>query len=497
MIMIMKKYKHILNTPLLSCIFLLFAFCADDSRQPDDCFDCAKTAYEYFADISKIPRCSGNEGAASDYLAAFGRSLGLETYQDGARNVLIKKRGSAGREGDPPVVLQAHMDMVCVKDEDDGHDFESDPIIPVTVDGDWVTARGRTTLGADNGSGVSMIMAALANSFSHPPIEAVMTTEEETGMVGAGRFDVSRLNGRRLINLDMVEEKVFAVSSTGTTYTEMRIPVEDVVLPDGLASYRLSVTAAWDAIILVARILNELDSAGIYVSGIDGDPYDCSAVISFDGDDFGIVQSAVSRTEAEFKPQFPAGTTELSITIGETAAPQSAMNGGSARRVLSGILQMPNGMQDMNPLFEGVVQTYIDFRAIVTGGGAATISNVARGSSPAKLDELLDRVNTLAEATGASLEITQYYPGWQYAAHSPLRDKMADVFRDFYGEEPVIKGIRAGVECAVFATKMPDADMISIGPDIVDIHTPDERMSISSYGRVYDFLVRVLGELRD
>ena len=321
----MDKLKRIIFTSLASCVLLLLASCADHNP-PDDCLDCAaaKTAYDYFVDISAIPRCSGNEGAASDYLVAFGRSLGLEPFQDGARNVFIRKRGSKGRENEPPVILQAHIDMVCVKAPDDGHDFSRDPIIIDTIDGGWATARGRTTLGADNGSGVSMIMAVLAsNSLSHPPIEALLTTEEETGMVGADSFDVSRLSGRRLINLDMVKESVIVVSNK------------------------------WD-------------------------------------------------------------------------------------------------------------------------GGPFVIVPIE---------------------TAALLKVSRV-PDWPYKAESPLRDKAAAVFKDFYGEEPVIAGINnAGVECAVFAAKMPDADMISIGPDIVDIHTPNERMSISSHRRVYDFLVKLLEEL--
>jgi di/tripeptidase len=322
----MEKLKRIIFTSLAPCVLLLLASCVDHNP-PDDCLDCAtaKTAYDYFVDISAIPRCSGNEGAASDYLAAFGRSLGLdEPLQDSARNVLIRKRGSRGRENEPPVILQAHIDMVCVKDPDDGHDFSRDPIILDTIDGDWATARGKTTLGADNGSGVSMIMAVLAsNSLSHPPIEALLTTEEETGMVGADSFDVSRLNGRRLINLDMVKESVIVVSNK------------------------------WD-------------------------------------------------------------------------------------------------------------------------GGSFVIVPIE---------------------TAALLKVSRV-PDWPYKAESPLRDKAAAVFKDFYGEAPVIAGINnAGVECAVFAAKMPDADMISIGPDIVDIHTPNERMSISSHRRVYDYLVKLLGEL--
>ncbi|MDR2592163.1 MAG: M20/M25/M40 family metallo-hydrolase [Chitinispirillales bacterium] len=283
----------------------------------------AKTVYEYFVDLSKYPRCSGSERPASDFLVAFGRAHGLDTRRDEALNVLIKKGGSLGRENEPPIILQAHIDMVCRKDDDVEHDFGRDPIIPVIND-DWITAQKRTTLGADGGGGVSMIMAVLAASgLSHPPIEAVFTTEEEFGLLGAERFDVSWLSGGRLLNLDMVREGA-------------------IVVGDG------------------------------HVDGPD-----------------------------------------VVVPIAATAQMKAAV-----------------------------------------------------------------------------------IPEWPYNPDSPLRDKMVDVFREYYGYEPMIAGLQhAAVECSMFGSKMPDADMASIGPDIIDNHTPDERMSFSSYNRVYGYLVILLERL--
>jgi di/tripeptidase len=283
-----------------------------------------KTAYEYFVDLSKYPRCSGRERPASDFLVTFGRAHGLDTRQDSALNVLINKRGSIGREDEPPIILQAHMDMVCRKDDDVEHDFDMDPIVPVVND-DWVTAQKRTTLGADDGSGVSMIMAVLAAiGLSHPPIEAVFTTEEEFGLLGAERFDVSWLSGKRLLNLDMVQEGAIVVG-------DGHVGGPDVVVP-----------------IIIPALMK-------------------AAVI----------------------------------------------------------------------------------------------------------------------------------PEWPYKPYSPLRDRMVEVFREYYnGEEPMIAGLQhAAVECSMFGSKMPDADMASIGPDILDLHTPNERMSFSSYNRVYGYLVLLLERL--
>jgi di/tripeptidase len=284
-----------------------------------------KSAYEYFVELSKYPRCSGSEKPASDFLTSFGEAHGLYTYQDEAFNVFIKKNGSNGREKEPPIVLQAHIDMVCIQDNDADHDFENDPITPV-INGDWITAQKRTTLGADNGSGVSMIMAVLdANCISHPPIEALFTTEEEFGLLGADKFDISLLGDRRLLNLDMVTEKVFVVASANTGGPESLVPIALTVTP-----------------MMKAALI----------------------------------------------------------------------------------------------------------------------------------------------------------PEWPYKPDAPLREKMTEVFRKYYGEEPLIAGLQhAAVECSIFASKMPDADMLSIGPDIFDIHTSNERMCLSSYDRVYGYLIRLLERL--
>jgi len=316
--------QTIVRYALYAALFAFIPLCVCDNPVKDAERPAAKTAYEYFVDLSKYPRCSGSEKPASDFLVSFGRAHGLDARQDKALNVLIKKRGSIGRESEPPIILQAHMDMVCRKDDDAEHDFGRDPIIPV-INGDWITAQKRTTLGADDGCGVSMIMAVLAaRDLSHPPIEAVFTTEEELGLVGAGRFDVSWLAGMRLLNLD----------------TEME---GAIVVGDG------------------------------HVGGPDW-----------------VVPIAVT---AQMK--------------------------------------------------------------------AAVI------------------------------------PEWPYKPVSPLRDRMVEVFREYYnGEEPMIAGLQhVAVECSMFASKMPDADMASIGPDIFDIHTPEERMSFSSYNRVYGYLVLLLERL--
>ncbi|MCL1941637.1 MAG: M20/M25/M40 family metallo-hydrolase, partial [Synergistaceae bacterium] len=279
-------------------------------------------AYEYFLELLSVPRGSGNEKAASDHLMAFAKSNSLDAVQDSALNVLIRKPGSPGRENETPVILQAHMDIVCEKNEDVAHDFLKDPIIPV-IDGEWIGASG-TTLGADNGAGISIIMAVLAAvDLSHPPIEAVITTEEETGMGGAGNFDASLLAGKRFINLDSEGEGVLTVSCAGSAKVVMTIPAELEPAPEGSLTYKMKVKGLTgghsgvdidkgraNANILMARLLDALDDGTVYVTDIGGGsranaiPRECTARISFDGAGLDKVKSIVARAETEFKAEY-------------------------------------------------------------------------------------------------------------------------------------------------------------------------------------------------
>jgi dipeptidase D len=465
-------------------------------------------AFECFLEISAIPRTSGNEQAISDYLKAFGEARGFETIQDDLLNILIRRPGSSGRENEPPIILQAHMDMVGEKNQDSAHNFLTDPIIPIT-ENDWVYAPG-TTLGADNGAGLAIILAILdATHLSHPPIEALITTEEETTMAGAVGFDASLLYGRRLINLDSMEEGIFTVSSAAMVNADLIIPIETEFVPDGLITYRLTVSGLMgghsgvdihkglaNANILMARLLNEIED--VYVSSIDGGsarnaiPRECTAVISLRNSDS--IYSVVSQMESAFKTEFPFDE-NLSVTLEEISPAENAMSGESSQTVLDAILQIPNGVLVMSSDIEGLVQTSNNIGAIVTEGNTVMIKCAARSSYIAKLEEILDSIRSIANVTGARVETGNTSPAWPYRANSPLRDKMAEVFNQMYGTPPEIQAIHAGLESAVFALKMPDCDIISIGPDIFGYHSPSERMSLSSFYRTVEFLVNILEQI--
>ena len=466
----------------------------------------AKQAYGYFCEMLEIPRGSGNENALSAYLMAFAEMCGLDAVRDESRNVLIKKPGGRGRENERPVILQAHIDMVCEKNEGVRHDFLKDPI-SVIINDDWVKAAG-TTLGADNAGGLSLIMAVLASDIAHPPIEAIFTAEEETTMGGAWAFDVSRLLARRFINLDSESEGVFTVSSAGASDINVSIPVEYEITPEGFESYKLLVRGLTgghsgvdinrgraNANVLAARLLSRLEKAR--AASIDGGsqknaiPRECTVVISFDRGYFTQIKTVLEQMERDLRSEYPFEE-GFNITLQKIDACQTVMSFDSQQTVISGMLLMPDGVLSMSADIEGLVQTSNNLGVVKTDGKTVRLTSFFRSSDIGGCDLGIKKLKGLMEALGAEVEIKNQAPPWEYKENSPLRDTMTAVFKEFYGKDPKVSAIHAGLECAVFAEKIPDCDFISIGMDIRSAHSPDEKMSISSFDRTGGYLAMVL-----
>ncbi|MCL1893258.1 MAG: aminoacyl-histidine dipeptidase [Holophagaceae bacterium] len=472
----------------------------------------AEKAYEYFIELSAIPRGSGNMLAISDYLTAFGRERGLLTIQDEALNVFIKKTGSVGRGGEAPIILQGHMDMVCQKNSGIDHDFLRDPIVP-WIDGDWIKAHG-TTLGADNGGGLAIILAVLdSDNLSHPPIEVVITTDEETTMNGALSFDTSLLSGNRIINLDEEDEGIFVVSCAGGASAGITIPIQTLAMPNGLVTYELNVkgligghsgvdinSGRANANLLIARLINAIANSGIFVASIDGGTArnaitrECTAVLSFPEGSYEAIQAVISAEEATIKSEFPIEI-GLMVTWTKTSDAQTAINPDSLQRVLDCILGLPNGMLAMSPDIAGLVQTSSNLGIIETGSNEVMLTCMPRSSVPAELAETIETMKNLAELLGGKLDISDAFPAWPYKANSPLRDALIDFYKGLYGVDPMLGATHGGLECGVFAEKMPHADIISIGPTVFDAHSPDERMSLSSFNRTCGFVIEILKKL--
>jgi len=495
----------------------VFLACSDKEKSPagPDSKETALTAYEYFTELSRIPRCSGNERAINEYLAEFGRKHGLETSPADAKlNLLIKKGGSVGRENEPAVVLQAHIDMVCVKNDGVNHDFTKDPIIPLISGDGWVTASKQTTLGADDGIGVAYIMAILAaKNLSHPPIEALFTTGEEVGMTGAANFNPALLSGTRFINLDSEWEGILLVSGAAGARVNISVPVAYETPASSLSAYTLTVKGLAgghsgvdinkgfaNANLLTAEILDSIKT-DIRVSEINGGekanaiPFLNTALLLFDESGVSGIQSAIARREAAFRAKYPAET-NLSVTLEKNGAtPNRVMNTQSLNNVLEIIAQTPNGVIAMDPYLDGLVQTSNNLGMVVTNGETVTLSSFARSSRADEQAATIDSLKSLADKYGAPSEVKDSSPPWSYNPNSQLRVSMVETFTAMYGYEPRVEGVHGGLECGLFFDKRPDIDYISIGPDIEYPHSYNERMRKASAESVFAYLVKVLENL--
>ena len=463
--------------------------------------------FHFFEQMSAIPRGSGNTKAVSDWLAEFARERGLRYQQDALNNIIIFKDASAGYEGAEPVILQGHMDMVCEKAPDCGKDMTREGL-DLAIDGDFVYAKG-TTLGGDDGIAVAMALAVLDDeSLPHPPIEVVITVDEETGMDGAMGIDVSGLKGRRMLNIDSEDEGVFTVSCAGGNTSACLLPLTRAPfdgagvtvavggLTGGHSGAEIHKGRA-NANVLMGRILRAAARrTELRLLRVDGGlkdnaiPVACTArVVAADPQ---AVLDAVREMEAALHNEYRVTDPALWIRAEASAAAEEPMDESSTRRVLCMLACLPNGVQAMSAEIHGLVQTSLNLGILATEETSLRASFCVRSSVDSQREMLKDRLTCLMEELGGTVEFAGDYTGWQYREDSPLRDRMVEVFREQYGKEPKIEAIHAGLECGVFAGKLPGLDCVSIGPDLFEIHTPRERLSISSVQRIWDFVVEVL-----
>ncbi len=460
----------------------------------------------YFEEINKIPRGSGNEKAVSDYLVAFANERKLWVHQDDANNVIIKKAASAGKESSQTVVIQGHMDMVCEKNHDVIHDFEKDPI-KVIYDGDFIHADG-TTLGADDGIAVAMAMAILDdNTIAHPPIEVLITTDEEVGMIGAANVDSSLISGRVLLNIDSEEEGIFTVGCAGGRKTTTSIPVEyedshykDYVkvvvtgLMGGHSGIDINKYRA-NANIIGARladyILKNTDSALCDIHGGAKDnaiPREAQIIVSVKSIDE--LKKCVEEFEVLVKREYIDTENSIKIYCEEISDSSKVMTAESAERVINAITLMPNGIQSMNMALN-MPESSNNVGIVSHKDGCVNIVCALRSEVSSKKDYMYSQICGLGKLCGGNTIYRGDYPSWVYNPVSELRDTMINVYKDMYGSTPKVETVHAGLECGLISEKIPDMDMVSFGPNLYDIHTPKEKASISSINRVYEFVLIV------
>ena len=456
--------------------------------------------FHYFEQICAIPHGSGDTRRISDYCAAFAESHGLWYRQDALNNVIIKKPATRGYEDHPAVILQGHLDMVCEKASDCSLDFTTDGL-DVDTDGDWVFAHG-TTLGGDDGIAVAMAMAILeAEDIPHPPLEILLTVDEETGMYGAAGVDLSDLEGKMLLNIDSEEEGVLTVSCAGGARAEIALPLTCApvstpvwrVTVDGLQGGHSGVEidkGRLNANVVMGHFLQTLDCRIVSVGGGLKDnaiPVLCEAVVACDSDPTASAAAFAAAHRVEGDPR-------LAVTVVPAVA-DTALDTDATRRVVDFLTTVPNGIQAMSSDIAGLVQTSLNLGILTTDGDTLRASFAVRSSVGTEKTALLAKLESQITALGGSYASHGHYPAWEYRKQSRLRDVMCAVWEQKYGEKPTVAAIHAGLECGLFCEKIPDLDAVSVGPNMWDVHTCRERLSVASTARVYAYLCDVLKEL--
>ena len=470
-----------------------------------------KKVFHYFEEISRIPRPSYKEKKISDYLVNFAKDHGLEYYQDDLYNVIMIAPATEGYENEEPVILQGHMDMVCEKEPGVEIDFENDGL-SLMVDGDYVTAKG-TTLGGDDGIAIAYALAIMDSpEIAHPRLEVIITVSEEVGMEGATGIDLSMLKGHKLLNLDSEAEGVMTVSCAGGNSSICHVPMsyertEGVQLALAVKGLRGGHSGAEidkgraNSNLVMGRLLLALDQAdlGFVIAKLSGGakqnaiPRETNAVIVAAPEKKDAVIACLRETIAQIKNEYATPDPDIALDIAEQGSGAvQALTADCAKTVLTLINNLPGGIQSMSADIEGLVETSLNMGILALDEKELRIEFAVRSSVISARDALTARIRNLTEYVGGSLEVSGVYPAWEYKKDSVLREDAARIFEQMYGKAPRIEAIHAGLECGILAGKIKDLDGVSIGPDMIGIHTFEEKLSISSTKRVYEFVLEVL-----
>ncbi len=468
--------------------------------------------FHWFEEICKIPHGSGDTGRISDFLVDFAQKRSLKYRQDRSNNVIIWKDASEGYENSEPVMLQGHMDMVCEKEPDCDIDFSGDGLRLKLEDG-IISADG-TTLGGDDGIAVAYALAVLdADDIAHPPLEAVFTVDEEIGMLGAAALDCSDLKSRIMLNLDSEDEGHLLVSCAGGVTAEAHLPVQKAAVTGRKA--RLVVTGLQgghsgveidkgrgNACQLLGRTLYELKQKCDYrLNGMKGGlkdnaiPREAEAeliLLEKDG------EKVIRAMEQVYQKKYSVTDPQVKLLWEEEEDPESqtAMTEEATAKAVTALVNLPGGIQRMSFDIPGLVQTSLNLGIMRTDDTEISFSFSVRSSVGTEKAELVQRIRCLMEALGGSVSCTGEYPAWEYRQESALRDLMVQIYEEQYGEKPLVEALHAGVECGLFADKLPGLDCVSFGPDMDDIHTTKESMNVESVRRTWKYVLEILKRLK-
>ena len=468
------------------------------------------SVFAYFEKLCSIPHGSGNTRAISDYLVSFAREQGIRYIQDELNNVLMFQEGTCGYENAAPVILQGHMDMVCEKDGSCPINMDTDGL-DIAHDGEWVFARG-TTLGGDNGIAVAYALALLADkSIPHPPLEVILTVDEETGMDGAAGVDLSMLKGRTLINMDSEEEGIFTVSCAGGARGTIHLPVERRVVYGPCVKLTVEgLRGGHSGVEIHKKLANANKVMGEFLAQVqqlmplcitsltggakdNAIPRSCEVTFVCLGMHPERINDVAEALQARIRRDYDEPE---AVVRGDNveALGGNALTAESTAKVIALLNAAPNGVQSWSPDIAGLVQTSLNLGVVRLEEGLR-MTFAVRSSVNQEKRELLDRLKELADFHGADYSQMGDYPAWEYRKDSPLRDTMVEVYREMTGRDARVVAIHAGLECGLLSEKLPGLDCVSIGPDMQDIHTSRERLNIASVERTWKFLLEVLKRL--
>ena len=468
------------------------------------------SVFGYFEQLCAIPHGSGNTKMISDYLVNFAKEHGIRYIQDELNNVLLFADGTCGYEDHAPVILQGHMDMVCEKDADCPIDMEREGL-DITHDGEYIFANG-TTLGGDDGVAVAFALALLADpTIAHPPIEVIITVDEEVGMEGATGVDLSMLKGRTMINLDCENEGVFTVSCAGGARGTITLPLQRRAVygpcvkltVEGLQGGHSGVEIhknLGNANKIMGEFLSRVQKLmPLCITDITGGakdnaiPRSCQVTLVAMGSHIERINDVAAQLQEEVRATF--NEPEARIYGDDVdALGGNALSTQDSAKVIALLCSAPNGVQSWSQDIEGLVQTSLNL-GVVRLADALRMTFAVRSSVNQEKRELLAQLQELAKLFDAQYSEMGDYPAWEFKKDSHLRDTMVRVFERMYGKTPVVEAIHAGLECGILSDKLPGLDCVAIGPDMQDIHTSRERLHIASTRRSWEFLLEILKEL--
>jgi dipeptidase D len=469
-----------------------------------------KSLWKHFEALSAIPRASEKEAQARDYVLALAARLGLEAIQDGVGNTVVRKPARHGREGATPMALQGHLDMVCEKNEGTSHNFDTDPIRLVR-DGDWVKADG-TTLGADNGVGVAAALAVMESTdVAHGPLEFLFTIDEESGLTGASSFPAGLLQAKYFLNLDGEEEGTLCIGCAGgiNSVARRKFALRPVLSGEG---WRIRVTGLQgghsgidihkgrgNAVRILGRVLQTLmDRLPVMVGEVEGGskrnaiPREASAVMALDGARGPELRALVAALQAEIRSDLGAFDPGFGMALETSATPRGALTAADAALVAGLLASQHHGVLAMSPDVPGLVQTSTNLAIVAMKDGAVEIETSQRSAIHASKMAAARMVSTIFQLAGFTVEHSGSYPGWKPEPASAIVRKSQAVHLEILGKTPELVAVHAGLECGVIGEKYPGIETISFGPHIVDVHSPSERLKISSVEPFWRFLTALL-----